>query len=202
MKKRRIFISVVLFICLVVCVSYPIIMNHLVVDEKPVQSDVIIVPEGQEYIRASKASELLHEGYSRSDKIIISPMVDTNAEIYEEFGVEFEQIIPENEATSTYENAVHTLEIMEESGFDSAIVTSSDYHMLRTKMIYERVNRDYDFELTFVAAYQVVDGQLVPWVDGQLVSWDEAGDELKAVAKKEFWKYWGYLLGLYHFIDV
>ena len=61
-------------------------------------------------------------------------------------------------------------------------------------MIYERVNRDYDFELTFVAAYQVVDGELVPWV--------EAGDKLKAVAKKEFWKYWGYLLGLYHFIDV
>lgn len=194
MKKRRIFISVILFICLVLGVSYPIIMNHLVVDEKPVQSDVIIVPEGQEYIRANKASELLHEGYSRSDKIIISPMVDTNAEIYEEFGVEFEQIIPETEATSTYENAVHTLEIMEESGFDSAIVTSSDYHMLRTKMIYERVNRDYDFELTFVAAYQVVDGQLVPW--------DEAGEELKEVAKKEFWKYWGYLLGLYHFIDV
>ncbi|WP_223155990.1 hypothetical protein [Desemzia incerta] len=46
MKKRRIFISVVLFICLVVGVSYSIIMNHLVVDEKPVQSDVIIVPEG------------------------------------------------------------------------------------------------------------------------------------------------------------
>ena len=194
MKKRRIFISIILFICLVLGVSYPIIMNHLVVDEKPVQSDVIIVPEGQEYIRANKASELLHEGYSRSDKIIISPMVDTNAEIYEEFGVAFEQIIPETEATSTYENAVHTLKIMEESGFDSAIITSSDYHMLRTKMIYERVNRDYDFELTFVAAYQVVDGELVPW--------DEAGDELKAVAKKEFWKYWGYLLGLYHFIDV
>lgn len=194
MKKRRIFISIILFICLGLGVSYPIILNKLIVDEKPALSDVIIVPEGQEYIRANKASELLHEGYSRSNKIIISPMVDTNAEIYEEFGVELEQIIPETEATSTYENAVHTLEIMEESGFDSAIVTSSDYHMLRTKMIYERVNRDYDFELTFVAAYQVVDGQLVPW--------DEAGEELKEVAKKEFWKYWGYLLGLYHFIDV
>ena len=194
MKKRKIFISIVLFICLVVGVSYPIIMNHLVVDEKPVQSDVIIVPEGQEYIRASKASELLHEGYSRSGKIIVSPMIDTNAEIYEEFGVEFEQIIPETEATSTYENAVHTLEIMDEKGFESAIITSSDYHMLRTKMIYERVNRDYDFELTFVAAYQVV--------DGELVTWDEAGNELKAVAKKEFWKYWGYLFGLYHLIDV
>lgn len=194
MKKRRIFISVILFICLVLGVSYPIILNNLIVDEEPALSDVIIVPEGQEYIRANKASELLHEGYSRSDKIIISPMVDTNAENYEEFGVAFEQIIPETEATSTYENAVHTLEIMEENGFDSAIVTSSDYHMLRTKMIYERVNRDYDFELTFVAAYQVV--------DGELVTWDEAGNELKEVAKKEFWKYWGYLLGLYHFIDV
>ena len=196
MRKRKnlIFISIVLFICLVVGVSYPIIMNHLVVDEEPVQSDVIIVPEGQEYIRANKAAELLHEGYSRSGKIIVSPIADTNAEIYEEFGVESEQIIPETEATSTYENAVHTLKMMDEEGFESAIITSSDYHMLRTKMIYERVNREYDFELTFVAAYQVV--------DGEFVTWDEAGNELKEIAKKEFWKYWGYLLGLYHLIDV
>lgn len=31
--------------------------------------------------------------------------------------------------------------MMADLGYDSAIITSSDYHMLRTKMIYERQNR-------------------------------------------------------------
>lgn len=84
--------------------------------------------------------------------------------------------------------------MMNEEGYDSAIVVSSDYHMLRTKMIYERVNRSYDFDLTYVAAYQVVDGEFVPWY--------EAGTGLQKVANREFWKYWGYLLRLYHFINL
>lgn len=84
--------------------------------------------------------------------------------------------------------------MMEENGFDSAIVVSSDYHMLRTKLIYERINWDYDFELTYVAAYQLTEGEFVPW--------DEAGENLQYVAKREFWNYLGYLLGLYHFFNL
>ena len=196
MRKRRLFIliGVILFGCLVFAVSYPIILNNLIVDEKPVQSDVIIVPEGQEYVRANKAAALLNEGYSNSEKIMVSPITETNVDIYEEFGVDPQQIIPETEATSTYENAVNTLEMMNEKGFDSAIITSSDYHMLRTKMIYERINREYGFELTYVAAYQVVDSVSVPWY--------EAGTGIETVANREFWKYWGYLLGLYHFFNL
>src|SRR5699024_9927029 len=116
--KRRIFIFIgaILFVCLVLGVSYPIILNNLISDEEPVQSDVIIVPEGEEFVRASKAAELLNEGYSHSDKVIVSHITETNVEGYKEFGVEPEQIIPETEATSTYENAVNTLEMMNEKG--------------------------------------------------------------------------------------
>ena len=196
MKKRRVFIfvGVILFICLVLAVSYPIILNNLIVDEEPVQSDVIIVPEGQEYVRAYKAAELFHEGYSDSNRVLVSPLTETNIGIYEEFGVESYQIILETEATSTYENAVITLEMMDEKRFDSAIIVSSDYHMLRTKMIYERINREYDFDLTYVAAYHLIDDEFVPWY--------EAGTGINEVAKSEFWKYWGYLLGLYHFFNL
>jgi len=196
MIKRRvfIFIGVILFVCLVLGVSYSLIINNLIIDEEPVQSDVIIVPEGQEYVRAYRASELLHEGYSESEKIIVSPIDEANEQIYLAFDVTEEQIIPETEATSTYENAVNTLGMMEENGFDSAIIVSSDYHMLRTKLIYERINSDYDFELTYVAAYQLTDGEFVPW--------DEAGEDMEYVANLEFWKYWGYILGLYHFFNL
>jgi len=89
---------------------------------------------------------------------------------------------------------VNTLGMMEENGFDSAIIVSSDYHMLRTKLIYERTNRDHGYDLTYVAAYQLVDGEFIPW--------DEAGEDMEYVANLEFWKYWGYLLGLYHFFNL
>ncbi len=196
MIKRRvfIFIGVILFMCLVLGVSYSLIINKLIVDEEPVQSDVIIVPEGEEYVRAYRASELLHEGYSESEKIIVSPLDKANEQIYLAFDVAEEQIIPETKATSTYENAVNTFGMMEENGFDSAIIVSSDYHMLRTKLIYERINRDYGYDLTYVAAYQLVDGEFIPW--------DEAGEDMEYVANLEFWKYWGYLLGLYHFFNL
>lgn len=196
MKKRRVFIviGIVLFICLVLGISYPIILDHLIIDEEPAMSDVIIVPEGEEYIRAYKASELLHAGYSESEKVIVSPVTKANVQGYKEFGIERKQIIPETEATSTYENAVNTLEMMEEEGFDSAIIVSSDYHMLRAKLIYERVNRNYNFDLTYVAAYQLIDGEFVPW--------HEAGPDMDYIANREFWKYWGYLLGLYHFFNL
>ncbi|EDP68066.1 hypothetical protein CAT7_00865 [Carnobacterium sp. AT7] len=193
-KRSIIFIGVVIvFMCLVIGVSYPIIINNLIIDEGPVQSDVIIVPEGQEYVRAYRAAELLHEGFSTSGQIIVSPIDKATVQGYKEFWVSQEQIIPETKATSTYENAVITLRMMEEHGFDSAIIVSSDYHMRRTKLIYERINSDYDFELTYVAAYQLVDGEFVPC---------EAGEDLQYVANRGFWNYWGYLLGLYHFFNL
>ena len=194
MGKIKIFIGVILFICLAFVVSYPIIIHSLIVDEAPVQSDVIIVPEGQSLVRAYRASELLHEGFSDSGQIIVSPITEANVQGYQKVGINKEHVIPETEATSTYENAVNTLEMMEEYKFDSAIIVSSDFHMLRTKMIYERINQDYKYNLTYVAAYHLVEDELVPWY--------EAGPRMKDAANREFWKYWGYLFGMYHFFNL
>lgn len=185
---------IIILISLVMGISYPIIMSNLIIDEEPILSDVIIVPEGAPPVRAPKASELLTNGYSESNQIIISPINKETEQVYHYFGVSPEQIIPETEATSTYENAVNTLGMMEEYGFDSAIIVSSDYHMLRTKLIYERTNHDYGYDLTYVAAYQ--------WEDVEFVPWYEAGEDQRYVANLEFWKYWGYLLGLYHFFNL
>lgn len=56
--------------------------------------------------------------------------------------------------------------MMADLGYDSAIITSSDYHMLRTKMIDERQNRHYGFDLTYVASYREIDGKNVQWNEG------------------------------------
>lgn len=55
--------------------------------------------------------------------------------------------------------------MMGENGFDSAIVIYSNFHILRTKMIYERINQNYDYDLTYVVAYHVVKDELVPWYE-------------------------------------
>src|SRR5699024_11421959 len=47
---------------------------------------------------------------------------------------------------STYSNAERTIEIMEDNNFESAMIVTSDYHLKRTKLAFERLN---DNENTF-----------------------------------------------------
>ena len=166
-----------------------ITISNLIVDEEPKVSDIIVVPEGASE-RASEAVDLLKAGYSRSGKIIVSPLTQSNYDFYVGAGAPSDALINEANATSTYTNARNTLKMMEEMGYDSAIITSSDYHMLRTKMIYERQNRHYDFDLTYVATYHDVDGEEVTWWQAN-----------RQAGFKEIKKFWGYMFFLYHWVD-
>lgn len=106
-----------------------------------------------------------------------------------ELGIPKDAIIEEYNATSTNTNAVESLNIMDEYGFDSALVVTSDYHLKRSKMIYDRVN-DGQYELTYIAALGA---------DGE--TWKEKSYSDR-IWFSEFYKLWGYRLGLYNFIDV
>ena len=172
-----------------VCV---ITISNLIVDEEPKVSDIIVVPEGASE-RAGEAVDLLEAGYSRSGKIIVSPLTQSNLDFYVWAGAPSDALINEGNATSTYTNARNTLKMMQEMGYDSAIITSSDYHMLRTKMIYERQNRHYGFDLTYVASYREI--------DGKNVQWNEGPSYLKADCFREIKKFWGYVSFLYHWVD-
>lgn len=169
-----------------VCV---ITISNLIVDEEPKVSDIIVVPEGASE-RASEAVDLLEAGYSRSGKIIVSPLTQSNLDFYVGAGAPSDALINEGNATSTYTNARNTLKMMQEMGYDSAIITSSDYHMLRTKMIYERQNRHYGFDLTYVATYHDVGGEEVTWWHAN-----------RQAGLKEIKKFWGYMFFLYHWVD-
>jgi uncharacterized SAM-binding protein YcdF (DUF218 family) len=166
-----------------------ITISNLIVDEEPKVSDIIVVPEGASE-RAGEAVELLEAGYSRSGKIIVSPLTQSNRDFYVGAGAPSDALINEGNATSTYTNARNTLKMMQEMGYDSAIITSSDYHMLRTKMIYERQNRHYGFDLTYVATYHDVGGEEVTW-------WQANRQD----GFKEIKKFWGYMFFLYHWVD-
>ena len=169
-----------------VCV---ITISNLIVDEEPKVSDIIVVPEGASE-RAGEAVDLLEAGYSRSGKIIVSPLTQSNLDFYVGAGAPSDALINEANATSTYTNARNTLKMMQEMGYDSAIITSSDYHMLRTKMIYERQNRHYGFDLTYVATYHDVAGEEVTWWRAN-----------RETGFKEIKKFWGYMFFLYHWVD-
>lgn len=198
MRRRAIIIGIVAIIILFLSHATWLYFN-LDIGEDPVLSDVIIVPEGISEERSVKAAELLHEGYSESDKIIVSPLYTPDfmfdmSYAYRDAGVDVpNQVIPENEATSTWTNALNTLAIMEANDWDSAIVVTSDYHTRRTRLSFERVNEDYGYDLTYVSAHIYNDGVVIPYNDHP---------NNQNYALLEIPKYYGYLLGLYNWIDM
>lgn len=192
--KIRLIIIIICIILMLIVVSIIESFNHSRTGE-PKQADVIIMLGGGDSGRMQKAAELYHAGYA--PYVVISPEsaehYPQSTEYAMELGIPESAIIEEHEATSTYTNATETLDIMEERGFQSALVTTSDYHLKRSKLIHDRVNKNrYDgsLNLTYIAA---------PSVDGE--PWHEQ-TYAKNIWFREYVKLWGYRLGLYHFIDI
>lgn len=157
--------------------------------DTPEKSDVIIMLGGGDG-RMEKAAELYHDEYG--DFIIITPEIasvySTSAEFALNLGIPKQAIIKESDATSTYTNATESLNIMEEKKFDSALIVTSDYHLKRSKMIFERVNNK-KYNLKYIAA-----------LGSNGESWEEKTNA-RYLWFSEFYKLWGYRLGLYEFID-
>src|SRR5699024_3404237 len=181
---------------ILMCISLMLMMvviidsfNHNKTDS-PKKADVIIMLGGDSG-RLEKSAELYHNGYA--DYVMISPEVESirsqSTEYAIELGIPQSAIIEEDNATRTYTNATETMKLMEEYSFDSALVVTSDYHLKRSKMIYDRVN-DGQYELTYIAALSA---------NGE--KWNERPGA-KRLWFTEFYKLWGYRLGLYNFIDV
>lgn len=168
---------------------------NLDIGGEPQAADVIIVPEGARD-RSRKASELLNEGYSRSDRIIASPATDPYGfdarPAYYNNGVEDDQLINEDQGTSTWTNATNTIDIMQEEGWGSALIVTSDYHTRRTRLAFERASKDLDLDFTYISSYRDRDGEKVTYRDNSNGRYQ---------ARREVVKYLGYLLGLYNFVD-
>lgn len=161
--------------------------------EEPQTSDVIIVAGGSPN-RTYKAADLLFEGWSTQDTVMESPITERIFQTYRYLGVPEESIsLLEQEATSTWTNAVYSVDIMEEEGWTSAIVVTTDYHIKRTHLSYERAARGKDLDFTYVSSYPERDGESLEYMDYG------AG---RHSGRREVFKYWGYMIGLYHWIDL
>lgn len=184
--NKKIVIPFIIILCLIFVAALVESFIHNDAD-KPVDSDVIVILGGGDQGRVQKAADLYKSGYS--DKVIITPVGDRYntqelTSIVRHYGFEEEDIIVDTESTSTYTNAQRTLEIMEENNFESALVVTSDYHVKRAKIIYNRLNNG-DQTFNYIAAGNL---QGDKWIDRE----DSAKHWLS-----EFIKVWGYRLGLY-----
>lgn len=169
---------------------------NLDIGNKAQPADVIIVNEGLGPERAYEGVRLMQAGYA--DRIIVSPPHGETDDYdalpyYYEAGAIEDDLVLEMQATSTWTNAIYSIELMEEKGWKTALVVSSDYHMRRVKLSYERASQGKDLKFIYVSAYPMVEGQAVAYNRHPINFY---------YALNELWKYPGYLLALYHWLDL
>lgn len=68
----------------------------------------------------------------------------------ESFGILRDNLLLEYKATSTYENALYSKEIVLDYNFELTLVVTSNYHMRRTKLAFDRVYRNTNVLITYV----------------------------------------------------
>ncbi len=189
--KKLIGLVAILFLLALLVYAFLKAGEFLVFDQPPHKAEVILVLSGDTGYRVEKAVELYQQGYA--DKIIMSggqlyytlTQAQAMQEQAMELGVPQESIILEPLADSTYGNAVYCLQIMQEQGFKSALVVTSDYHSKRTEFIFNKAFKDSKINLTFCCAD---DPQFNPhkwWVSNKSIM----------LTLNEYIKFIGYALG-------
>ncbi|WP_339219885.1 YdcF family protein [Paenibacillus sp. FSL H8-0332] len=155
MGKRRkrilfLYLSLLLMVLLLLCAG-----RFLPVSEAPKQADVIIILSGGGG-RVEQGVKLFQKGYA--PQLLLSNAKEGAGfagdmrETALSLGIPESAILTEDAAESTYQNAQFTLPIMQQKGFKSAIVVSSDFHMRRVKFIFDHVYKKSGIELTYIGA--------------------------------------------------
>lgn len=124
----------------------------------------------------------------------MSSATEYNVPNYLDAGAENEHLILEEDSTSTWTNATNSIDIMEDNNWDSALVVTTDYHTRRTRLSFERAARGKDMDFTYVSTYYEED-------DGEPMRYLEH-EPGRMTGMRETAKYFGYLFGLYHVLDI
>ncbi len=127
----------------------------LVIEEQPSRADVILVfggglgetgrPGTSTIERAHFASDLYHEEiaskiiFSSGFQQLRSMDVEDMRKIALARGVRPEDILLEAKAANNYENVLYCLKIMDDLNFSSAVVVTSPYNTMRTKLIFDHL---------------------------------------------------------------
>lgn len=147
--------------------------KFLIVNEPLKKSDIIVVYSGDSGERTVKGVELLKKGYA--DYIIFSggtvyddvKMANLMTNHAIKLGVPEEKIIKEPEASSTYENALFTKDILVKNGFKSIILVTSNYHSRRSQLTTKKVLEGTKIEVITVSSNDEFNKDW--WKDGRSI---------------------------------
>lgn len=152
-KHKRLILLLCLFSLIFIFFNLGVFLTFN--QESQDESDIIIALSGESG-RVNIATKLYWNGYG--SYLVLSNYKEWGSKHGDmlqtalSLGIPREAIITEDAAQSTYENAKYTLPIMQEHGFKSAIVVSSDFHMRRVKFNFDRVYKGSGIKLTYVGA--------------------------------------------------
>jgi uncharacterized SAM-binding protein YcdF (DUF218 family) len=156
------------------------IANHLIVDEAPQKSDVIIVISGDSKNRLVHGAQLYKSGFA--DKVILSGFGMSIIPRITMLGIPESSILLEEKARTTFLNAKYSLKIVRENKFKSAILVTSPYHTFRASLIFGRFFRGID--LTICA---------VPHDSAMTENWWKYGSSFRVIVSE-------YLKLLFHYL--
>ena len=144
--KRFGIISVLIFILTLLNAG-----NWLTLSQNPEKADIVIVLSGAEG-RVEKALDLIEEDYS--DILVLTNAYGFSEQDYTkiENTLPTEAVVKDFESHSTLDSANYSRKLMEELQVQSAIIVSSDYHLRRAKLNYERAFQNSQIDLKFVAS--------------------------------------------------
>lgn len=128
---------------------WSLLAKLLVVEDRLTKADVLITLGGDSE-REIYAAELYRLGLA--PKIIMSGCGSSASKMANKAikaGVDAGDILLEEYAESTYENALYSKEIVLAQNFKSAIIVTSPYHMRRTKLAFERVFKNTGVKLLY-----------------------------------------------------
>lgn len=134
--------------------------SYLVVDEPPVESDLVVV-SGGDVDRILYGVELVRKGVAPRLLVLLNPKdcprfwdFDCKEQVRKHLlgmGFSAEQVLLEARPHSTYTDAVFARQRMESAGLRSAVVVSEPFHMRRVALSWRRVFSGSGIRLTFSA---------------------------------------------------
>ncbi|WLR52852.1 YdcF family protein [Bacillus tianshenii] len=142
--------------------------NLIVEDAKDLKAEAIVVYGGGEgperlkqavhlYNKGAAPYIILSGGSASGKNVDKTPWAERMKEIALRVGVPSRAIILDNEAGSTYENAINVIGILQKEKLSSVILVTSPYHMKRSLWVSNEVEKDMDYDVEWKPSSSTID---------------------------------------------
>lgn len=115
--------------------------NPATAEGLPGETMIQRVSKGVELFQQGVAPYIIFTGGAAANEFVES---DVEQQLAINLGVPSDRIFTEGYSTNTYENAYYAVRVMDEHGFKSAAIVSSDFHLKRARGIFS--NYDIEFK--------------------------------------------------------